>query len=447
MSEHTIVGEAAGGGTFVPEQVQRTDSVVVDVVTSVAGFDALEHEWNQLLEQSEARIYQTYEWQRVWWRHFGEGRSSMSLHLVLVRERGELIGLAPLCVETVPAVWPLTYRLMTFTGRGPSDYLDIIACRGREATVASLVASHLASSAEPFDVLLLDDIRETSPSGAVLFEALRSRSVPGSRFVSEVCPRLAMGDSFEATADRFSRSKRVRLLKNRKALSEESGVHFEEITEASEVAGAMDEFIRIHQARWNNVGHQGVFADPVADRFHREVVHALFARGWLLLAFLRVGGERRAGDYGLIFRDEFMTYLGGARGDEQFLRQSPGKVLLMEIMARTIPRGVRVFDFMRGNERYKYEFGGVDVNNWSILMFRRGGKVLPALHRTALLRVALGRRMRHEWVHLVYHAQKHGVLSAGFARYVVTRFATVVDDGRQKVRAPEKTVIMGKAEV
>jgi CelD/BcsL family acetyltransferase involved in cellulose biosynthesis len=418
----------------------------VEIVSTAQGFDALEAGWNALLEQSEARVFQTFEWQRTWWRHYGESRTAMQLHLVLVREGGELIGIAPLCIETVVVVWPVRYRLMVFTGRGPSDYLELIARRGREAVVASAVANHLGATRRLFDVLLLEEIRDSSPSGVLFYEALRSQGFAGDRFIGEQCPRLLMGETFEETAQLFSRNKRTRMLKNVKTVMKEFAAEYEVVVDAGEVDVAMDDFIQIHQARWNDVGHQGVFAEPVADRFHRDVVRALFRRGWLLLAFLRVRGERKAADYGIVFRGEFMTYLGGVRGEEEFLRLSPGRALLTEIMQRCIPAGIRVFDFMRGTERYKYEMGGSDVPNWTIMMFSRPGGSAQLLHRGALLRLAFQRRMAHEGVHLVHHARKHGVLSPRFAGYVVRRIGTIVADGMQKLRAPEKTIVMAKAE-
>jgi CelD/BcsL family acetyltransferase involved in cellulose biosynthesis len=418
----------------------------VEIVSTTQGFDALEAGWNALLEQSDARIFQTYEWQRAWWRHYGESRQSIQLHLLLIREEGELIGIAPLCIETVVVVWPLTYRLMTFAGRGPSDYLDLIARRGREAVVASVVATHLGENRRQFDVLLLEEIRETSPSGAPFYEALRSQGLTGERFIGEQCPRLQMGETFDETTQLFSRNKRTRMLKNVRTVMKDFAAEYEVIGNPADVDTAMNEFIQIHQARWNDVGHQGVFADPVANGFHRDVARALFLRGWLLLAFLRVRGERKAADYGIVYRGEFMTYLGGVRGEEEFLRLSPGRALLVEIMQRSIPAGVRVFDFMRGTERYKYELGGTNVPNWTIMMFSRPGRSGPLLHRGALLRVALQRRMIHEGVHLAHHARKHGIISRGFAGYAVRRVGTVIVDGLQKLRAPEKTIVMGKAE-
>jgi hypothetical protein len=151
-----------------------------------------------------------------------------------------------------------------------------------------------------------------------------------------------------------------------------------------------------------------------------------------------------AADYGLAYRGEFMTYLGGARGDEAFLRQSPGKAVLLEIMERVIPRGIRVFDFMRGNERYKYELGGKDVPNWTIMTFSRPGRFGPMLHRAGLLRHALDRRAKFEWGHVSHHARKHGVLSSAFAGYIVGRLTTLTRDALQKARAPEKSITMAK---
>jgi CelD/BcsL family acetyltransferase involved in cellulose biosynthesis len=51
-------------------------------------------------------------------------------------------------------------------------------------------------------------------------------------------------------------------------------------------------------------------------------------------------------------------YLGGF--DPRFRAASPGSVLLGHAAEDAIGRGDRHLDLLRGRERYKYEWGGVD---------------------------------------------------------------------------------------
>ncbi len=417
-----------------------------DVCTTASEFDDLHEIWNTVLEQSQGRIFQTFEWQRTWWRHFGEKVKGVHLHIVIIREGDHVVGIAPLFIEEIMRWTPFHYRRLSFVGRGASDYLDVIAVQGKEQSVLIHLGAHLATHRRLFDVLLLEEIIDVSRTCSRLPGMLHEHGFSGDRFLSEYCPRMQLRETWEKTAASFPGAHRNRLLRRMKVVHEQFGATYEHVTDPAAVDAAMDDFIRIHQKRWNDIGHRGVFADRHVDAFHREVAHLLHDRGWLYLAFLRIGEQRMVGDYGLLFRKEFATYLGGGLGDEEFLRHSPGRVLLMDIMKECVENKAEVFDFMRGTERYKYAFGAIDVPNWTVLMYSRLPGWYARTHRAGLLRDALVRRIAHEWMQLSHHARKFGVVSPGFARYCAGRVRTVIGDAMQKVRDPEKTLIISRGE-
>ena len=53
--------------------------------------------WNGLLRSSASDcVFLTHEWLSSWWRHLAEGRR---LHVIVAREKGELIGILPLALH------------------------------------------------------------------------------------------------------------------------------------------------------------------------------------------------------------------------------------------------------------------------------------------------------------------------------------------------------------
>jgi CelD/BcsL family acetyltransferase involved in cellulose biosynthesis len=424
----------------VPPQIR------LDVARSADEFDALHEEWESLLAESDARIFQTWEWQRTWWKYFGEGDSQKQLYVLQFREGETLIGIAPLFIEKINAVWPLTYRQVAFLGRGTSDYLDIIALRGRENDVLGELAAHLGHARKEFDVVLLEDIRDTSPTHEVLSAALQRWGYGGGKFQSDTCPRISLQSTWEATRKSFPSAQRYRLGRCWRKMNDELHTTYERVLGEDEVDAAMGDFIRIHQERWQSVGHRGVFADGPTENFHREVAPLLHQRGHLFLVFLRLGGKRVVADYGYEYRGEFCTYLSGVLGDHEFLRFSPGRVLLMHVMEECSLKGVGVFDFMRGNEPFKYTFGAVDVPNWTILCYGGAPKSAAALHRFFLLRRSLTRRAAHEWLHLQTQRRKFGLFSQEFRSYLLKRPGLVIGDGMKKARAPEKSISLDEKE-
>ena len=90
----------------------------------------------------------------------------------------------------------------------------------------------------------------------------------------------------------------------------------------------------------------------------REVVRVAFRGGWLQLAFLEVGGQKAAAYLNFDFNNQVWVYNSGL--DFSFRELSPGWVLLGYLLKWANENQRSEFDFLRGNEDYKYRFGAVD---------------------------------------------------------------------------------------
>ncbi len=100
-------------------------------------FEQLRPEWNALLRNSTADTpFLTYEWQKTWSDCLCSCEGE--LHLLTVRDGGALLGIAPLFVLSEPGQDGGPRRLLRLIGSvDASDYLDLIAARGREREVLS----------------------------------------------------------------------------------------------------------------------------------------------------------------------------------------------------------------------------------------------------------------------------------------------------------------------
>jgi CelD/BcsL family acetyltransferase involved in cellulose biosynthesis len=76
------------------------------------------------------------------------------------------------------------------------------------------------------------------------------------------------------------------------------------------------------------------------------------------LAFMKVGDIKAAGYFIFDFNNQIWVYNSGI--NPLFENLSPGWVLLSKIIQWAIDNKRTGLDFMRGDETYKYQFGGVD---------------------------------------------------------------------------------------
>jgi CelD/BcsL family acetyltransferase involved in cellulose biosynthesis len=90
----------------------------------------------------------------------------------------------------------------------------------------------------------------------------------------------------------------------------------------------------------------------------RTSIHTAFQAGWLQLSFLEIGSEKAAGYLNFDYDNRIWVYNSGINFG--FNNLSPGWVLLAHLIQWGIDNGRETLDFMRGDEVYKYRFGGVD---------------------------------------------------------------------------------------
>ena len=97
------------------------------------------------------------------------------------------------------------------------------------------------------------------------------------------------------------------------------------------------------------------FMDARMERFFRRAIVALAARGAARLAFLDTAAGPVAAFVTLEWDATVALYNSGF--DPERAALSPGLILLAHVIRDAIERGRRRFDFLRGEERYKYDFG------------------------------------------------------------------------------------------
>ncbi len=326
-------------------------------IESTAEFDALAPEWQALWARCpEATPFQHPAWLLSWWRHFAPG----DLFSVTVRHAGRLVGLAPFYIETGPYG-----RRILPVGISLSDYLDVLLDPDFSQAAGRAIVEHLQREAARWDGWDLEDL---APGAAAL-------GLPCPAGCAEVageqhaCPVLQL----PATLDTFSslpparKLRHLRLARNRAA---RRGT-IELIKEDGSAPGEfLDVLFRLHQAWWASRGGLGLLVDERVQRFHQEAVPNLLCIGAARLYSLRIAGRVAGAYYGLLHGGRAYFYLTGLNTDFAF--ESPGLILIAHAIEEAVREGAREFDFLRGRESYKYEWGAVD--RWNRRRsFRRAG--------------------------------------------------------------------------
>jgi len=116
--------------------------------------------------------------------------------------------------------------------------------------------------------------------------------------------------------------------------------------------------------------------------FYHDVFGRLFDAGWLELAFLNVSGERVAGVCQFNYGDSSYYYQTGY--DVAWEKSSVGFVLNGMLIERAIDQGKSFYEFLRGEEEYKYRLGATSNHHLRDVYLKNGsilGEIFLAKRR------------------------------------------------------------------
>jgi CelD/BcsL family acetyltransferase involved in cellulose biosynthesis len=367
-------------------------------------FDAIEPAaWDALAAASPwATPFARWGVHRAWWDAYGANAHDQTLVVVdpAAGDPGAPVAIVPLMhrheVEPDDAI--LRTRLrgdahLPFTAVAPTakavffgasyhvDYATLLARPEDLPAVAEAAAEALATPADahdpdhpaPWDVVDLRRLRCGDPAADALADAFGARALDGWTVVrerEEVCPVVTIepGADFEAYLGTLDRKERHEVRRKLRRAEAAGAVRLER---SINPVADLDVFVDLHQKRW---GAQGLFPPTPGGGQSRAFVRRLFellgGDGTFQLHFLVVGGRRVAA--GVWFEDADAWYLYNAGVDPEARDLSPGILMSAKAIEAAILAGRRRFDYLRGDEPYKYEWGAVDEPIQRLLVVRTG---------------------------------------------------------------------------
>jgi CelD/BcsL family acetyltransferase involved in cellulose biosynthesis len=308
----------------------------------------LREEWEALHAASAAdTFFASWTFCDAWLRHFPEQQP----WIVLARDDdGTLNGIAPMLLSRVRHRGVTLTYLQFIGAAAPVEHFDFIVQRGREAEVLPSMLEALTRA--KFDVMELGNILPHSPSLPVL----RESALPFDEIDGHTAPVLMLPESMVAVLARQDKKKSERARYYMRRIERDYPGRWScEVAGSGEVDSALDELIAVHQAQWVARGVEGAFGKPRLAAFYRQLAHRLAERGWLRMYRLVVDGKLVAANLAIVYRQRFLHFVNGT--DYSVPVQSPGVVLHYNMIERSIAEGVREYDFMWGEEQYKYDWG------------------------------------------------------------------------------------------
>ena len=324
------------------------------ISVSKENFDSIAGEWECILPHTGANtIFITPWWQQLWWNRYGDDDSE--LEILSIRDGDTLLGIAPLMTRG---------DTLSFLGDTDLfDYHDFLVREGSEDAFYDTLWQHIV--AMDWQKMELKSLRESSET-LRRFPAFAQTSGWTATVTDEdVSPFADLDASWDGYVAGLRKKDRHELRRKLRRLNNGNEASQYAFDDPGEIADAMPEFFRLMRASRPD---KDDFLTSDREQFFSELAQELSSREQFKLFFLEINDVRVASCICFDYNGSYLLYNSGY--DPEYSSLSVGLLNKALCIQEAIESGKSKFDFLRGNERYKYNLGGTNQTIHELVIHR-----------------------------------------------------------------------------
>ena len=318
-----------------------------------SSIDEIEQDWKALVPQGSLdTVFVMPQWQQVWWSEFGDGAEAMLLSLP--------------GMEGLDALAPLMRREGKITLMGDEDlydYNDLLVTSGVEDSFYPMLLDHLQQ--EEWDSLELFPLQSTSPTLQRLPDLATSRGLQVEIREEDVCPGVELPADWDQFLGGLSKKDRHELRRKLRRLEGAGDYRWYCCESVEDVKQNLDHFLSLVRLSREDKDR---FMTPKREAFFRSVVGAMAQIGTVRLFFMELEAQPVASALCFDYGGSRMLYNSGFNPEYSYY--SVGLLLKALCIRDAVEAGLPFFDFLRGDEPYKYDLGGKDYPLYRMVVKR-----------------------------------------------------------------------------
>lgn len=317
-------------------------------ITTYLEFKALKEPWNELLENIDApQIFYKWEWVDCYLQHYDTSLQS-KLNIILGYEKGEIIAVFPFVIKD---------NALCFITENTTDYNTIYVHKNYNKYNVLYKGLEYTLTDEIIKKAVFLNVPSTSEL-FVIFDAFRNLKWNAYLEESVIVPCLSSGDKEETKYQK----KQIKDIERRKRKLEKE--HNVKVQISSSIENNVWNFMKKHHSKkYTN----SIFDKSNVVEFYENLVNVL--EGNLEISKLYVDDQLAAVHFG--FKDEQKIYYYIPVYDDKYANKGVGIILLNEMINNYSKK--MEFDFLKGNEPYKYYWSDKMKMNFHLLAYKKGG--------------------------------------------------------------------------
>lgn len=349
----------------------------IRVVTESKEFESLKELWDSLLQKcgDDSSMYLTHEWLSTWWKYFGD-RNRKRLNVLLLEKEDQVIGIVPLVI-TEYRVGLIKLNVLESVSQTSCNYVGLILPENREEAMSAFLAYLERELTRNKVILMLSEIPEDSQFLSILRRGNTSfsKNLVIQEKVRTLAPYIALNTTWDEYFRSLGQKRRQTLRRALKSLGKERSVGFQQCT-ADSLQGALRKFFDLHQRRWQSANIGSQFSNQRMREFYRDIASQFLKKNWLHFSCLTVDNKIVSAIFSCIYNRKF--YAITLARDIRYSKYSIGHLHYMFMIRYSIGKQLREFNFLRGDEPYKFYWTKSARKYMRVMIIKRG--FWPSLH-------------------------------------------------------------------
>lgn len=326
-------------------------TVDIEILSDPARFDSVAVDWDRLVTENPDAAdgldaTSGYRWFCALIQTFDSGQSA---RIVVLRERGQIIGLLPLVQIGGGLCKRLAVASELYGGRN-----GLMLARDEPQLLSALLrGARLAYG--PWQSLKMMVV-EGSRTARLIAQAapaigLRINTLPGWE-----SPYFPLADTQDAFMTGVSKGLKQTIRTSVNKLKGLGEVRYEDIGPAQAPQALLGAILGIEQASWKQAAGTAITCRPEQEAFYRRFFESNLASGLLQGIVMYIDDTPIAYNFGLMQSGYYSCLKHSNRQDQQIL--SPNQLLNIVLIERLRAKGVRAYDYMGTAEPHKLRWSG-----------------------------------------------------------------------------------------
>ena len=316
-------------------------STLGDIQIAVASVERLARMRKEdCLQLSWDCLFSRPEWMDAW---LSCCIADYKVGIILIRQKGKLLGVAPLMMNGDRAELIGSHDLC--------DYLDFAVNQKKVVEFHKVLLSHLKERG--IRRIKLGPLRDDSSTLSILPRVAEQLDWQVKRKDDEVSYEMNLPKTWEAYLQELKGKQRHEVRRKLRRLSENADFNLRSVETPEQLEKEFETFLNLfRQSRVDK--NDFLTEDRLA--FFRRLTANMAAAGMLRLYFLDIENQPVA--CSLCFEHDGTLYLYNSGYDREFGSWSVGQVCTFLTIRAGIEKGMKYYNFLKGDEVYKKRLGG-----------------------------------------------------------------------------------------